>query len=413
MKRKILILALVSFIFLFTSNFTQAQQHPNDPGEADTMWITSVPMFWTWTDMTTPPHALPFTVRCSIFTDEVVGGLRIPISFYHSENCDIVVDSILFSDWVKDASPSMISDGIRNDSCYNPPGDTTAKSIYPGMVWYSTGDGLPAGRGVLFTIYFNGDWTMVPAWDTSKSIVLDTITRYPPITGARLEFTTPAPGPKIFVPIFHYGVIGDTVVISGTAYQSDGTTPAVDSPVYCRGKDVSGSICDFDGRELKDITDGSGNFSFAVGKGGYWCVFRDITGGLDPSPGGNAYCFDPLVTDTSGLEFILYTTDVKEQEDENIVIPEEFTLFQNYPNPFNPNTAIKFALPKDCWVKVEVFNLLGQKVRTLADKAMKKGIKKVIWNGKNEKGAEVSSGIYFYRVKTDEFTGVKKMILIK
>jgi len=129
-------------------------------------------------------------------------------------------------------------------------------------------------------------------------------------------------------------------------------------------------------------------------------------------PDSNAYCFDSLVSDTSGLVFKGYT-DVEEEKEKDVAIPEKFTVFQNYPNPFNPNTVIEFALPKDCWVKVEVFNLLGQKVRTLADKAMKKGIKKIIWNGKNEKGAEVSSGIYFYRIKTDEFTGVKKMILIK
>jgi len=121
-----------------------------------------------------------------------------------------------------------------------------------------------------------------------------------------------------------------------------------------------------------------------------------------------------LNSDVSGLAFKGYT-GVKEEEDESgdVALPENFTLFQNYPNPFNPTTVIKFSLPEDSWVKVEVFNLLGQKVKTLADKPVKKGMCEFVWDGKNQKGKEVASGIYFYKVKTDKFSDVKKMIMIK
>lgn len=401
MKRKILILILVSFIFVVTPNLTFAQQDPDDPGYADTLWITSVPMWYTWLDFLDQPQQ--FTIRCSAYTDEALAGFTIPISFYHSQNRDILVDSIVWSEWVLGASGGMLVPLFENDSVFD---QLATPKVFRGQGLWNDPNSLPAGRGVLFTVYFNGDADSVPHWDTTKSIVLDTITVKPPPTGTRLQFTTTEP--KGFKPILHRGVIGDTVVISGTAYQSDGTTPAVDSSVYCRGKEVYGSY--FPGRICSTKTDGSGNFSFAVGIGGYQNVFRDTTGGL--ICGTNAFCFENLSSDVSGLGFA-GSTGVEEEEGEGAILPENLTLFQNYPNPFNPNTVIEFALPKDCWVKVEVFNLLGQKVRTLADKAMKKGIKKIIWDGKNEKGAEVSSGIYFYRIKTDEFTGVKKMVLIK
>lgn len=684
MKRKILILVLVSFIFAVTSNFTFAQD-PNDPNYPDTVWLSIVPMDSTWSGS----FPKPFAVECSCSIDQKLAGISIPISFYHSQNRDIKVDSIKFSTWFTDNYPILAGSTCHNDSVGTP--TYSPKSFYTAGLWYL--EHFPLGRGLLFTVYFNGDTLELADWDTTKSIVLDSILFHPPgpaPEGMRLEFTDTL-GVN-FNPVFRYGVIGDTAVISGTVYSS-GSAPDSGVSVYCRGKDVTTSY--FPGRVLENITDGSGNFRFAVGKGGYWCVFRDTadqmidsvnaycfdslvtdTSGIDfkgyflpeygvfisgcvyhpryPKPDStgtqrvylsgdmessirivsgdyefsvlkdsnycvwmdtsgaltdtNSWCFTPLSSDTSGKDFIkvevahdvwireaaqgalikgityydyepdsiwsqyvrlsgwdtytvqsdtmgyyeigvpkgkswhnynvyldtttatgglmcdtnaycfsalnsdqpdkdfegkfirgkglwvwgkVYKTDqssegspfkivhvsgdldyydsadpegnyessvykngefwiwvdtsgdggftsensyhftdlLTDKDSCNFIygdsdptgvtegseekIPRDFCLFQNYPNPFNPNTVIEFALPKDCWVKVEVFNLLGQKIRTLADKAMKKGIKKIIWNGKNEKGAEVSSGIYFYRIKTDEFTGVKKMILIK
>ncbi len=93
--------------------------------------------------------------------------------------------------------------------------------------------------------------------------------------------------------------------------------------------------------------------------------------------------------------------------------PEVFSLAQNYPNPFNPKTVIRFALPKDSWVKLEVYNILGQKVKTLVDEKLAAGVKEVQWDGKDGKGLEVASGIYFYRIKADSFSDVKKMVMLK
>lgn len=93
--------------------------------------------------------------------------------------------------------------------------------------------------------------------------------------------------------------------------------------------------------------------------------------------------------------------------------PTVFSLAQNFPNPFNPKTMIRFALPKDSWVKLEVYNILGQKVKTLVDENLTAGVKEVEWDGKDNKGLEVASGIYFYKIKADDFSDVKKMVMLK
>jgi subtilisin family serine protease len=89
-------------------------------------------------------------------------------------------------------------------------------------------------------------------------------------------------------------------------------------------------------------------------------------------------------------------------------IPDRFELFQNYPNPFNPSTTIKFALPKNGLVKIKVYDMLGKEVANLVNEEVKAGTYEVKFNG-----AGLSSGMYFYRIETPEFTEVKKMIMIK
>ncbi len=113
------------------------------------------------------------------------------------------------------------------------------------------------------------------------------------------------------------------------------------------------------------------------------------------------------------FEFLSDVTGIREIEDPEAGVPEAFNLSQNYPNPFNPQTIIRFALPSDTRVKIEVFNILGQKVKTLLDQHLSAGAKEVSWDGKNSKGVEVGSGIYFYRIQTKEFTDVRRMVLLK
>lgn len=105
-------------------------------------------------------------------------------------------------------------------------------------------------------------------------------------------------------------------------------------------------------------------------------------------------------------------TDVEEETAEE-KLPAQFSLSNNYPNPFNPETKIGYFIPKACQVKLEVFNILGQRVRTLVDEAQTAGKKEVTWDGKDEKGNQVASGVYFYKLETENFSQTKKMVLMK
>jgi hypothetical protein len=95
------------------------------------------------------------------------------------------------------------------------------------------------------------------------------------------------------------------------------------------------------------------------------------------------------------------------------VIPEKYELFQNYPNPFNLETLIKYALPEESEVKIVVYNLLGQKVRVLVEDFQEPGYYTISWDGRNNKGEVVGSGIYFYRIQAGSFTKTAKMSLLK
>ncbi|MEJ2537087.1 MAG: carboxypeptidase-like regulatory domain-containing protein, partial [Calditrichia bacterium] len=96
------------------------------------------------------------------------------------------------------------------------------------------------------------------------------------------------------------------------------------------------------------------------------------------------------------------------------VIPEKFELFQNFPNPFNPETTIKFAVPKLSRVKIVIYNSLGQEVRKLTDEEYNPGTYKIIWNGRDDLGLPVASGVYFYRMTTNQNNNfIKKLLLLK
>lgn len=89
------------------------------------------------------------------------------------------------------------------------------------------------------------------------------------------------------------------------------------------------------------------------------------------------------------------------------------SLQGNYPNPFNPETTIRFSIAQSEHVTVEIFNLKGQKVKTLVSEKLTKGDHSAVWNGLDKKGNQVNSGLYFYRLKAGDFSTTKKMTLIK
>jgi hypothetical protein len=97
----------------------------------------------------------------------------------------------------------------------------------------------------------------------------------------------------------------------------------------------------------------------------------------------------------------------------NDALPSQYELSQNYPNPFNPSTQISFALPGAASVRIEVLNILGQHVATILDQNLAAGRHNVTWNASDEDGRSVASGVYLYRLTADQFTSVKKMVLLR
>lgn len=110
----------------------------------------------------------------------------------------------------------------------------------------------------------------------------------------------------------------------------------------------------------------------------------------------------------------LFTPNIMyKPEEKSIIIPSAFSLGQNHPNPFNPSTEINFALPVASEVTLEVYNIAGQKVSTVANGFFEAGEHSVIWNSQSDNGQPLASGVYFYRLKAGAFTDTKKMILMK
>ncbi len=104
-------------------------------------------------------------------------------------------------------------------------------------------------------------------------------------------------------------------------------------------------------------------------------------------------------------------TNVAEEK----TLPKEFALFQNHPNPFNPETQIRFQLPGESHVKLTLYNISGQLVRMLVNQKMSAGEWTETWDGRNDQGHQVPSGIYFYRLEAEhgQWTSTKKMILMR
>ena len=94
-------------------------------------------------------------------------------------------------------------------------------------------------------------------------------------------------------------------------------------------------------------------------------------------------------------------------------IPENYALHQNYPNPFNPTTTIAYDLPEDAFITLEIYDILGRRVRTLINSQIEAGYQKIIWDGRNDYGLELSSGFYFYRINAGNFNKTQKMVLLK
>jgi hypothetical protein len=130
---------------------------------------------------------------------------------------------------------------------------------------------------------------------------------------------------------------------------------------------------------------------------------------------GVVYAGSSILGNYSNLYFDnMEWTGVKE-EMSNEGKPEDFSLLDNYPNPFNPETRIRYTVGTSGFslVKLQIFNVLGQRVKVLVNERQTPGSYEVTWDGTEESGVEVASGVYFYRLEAGQFDQIKKMVLVR
>ena len=99
--------------------------------------------------------------------------------------------------------------------------------------------------------------------------------------------------------------------------------------------------------------------------------------------------------------------------DLGVAIPDEYAIHQNYPNPFNPVTTLRYDLPEQTFVNIQIYDMLGRQIRTIVNEQQDPGYKSVLWNAKDDYGRAASAGLYIYQVQAGGFIQTKKMVLVK
>ncbi len=156
---------------------------------------------------------------------------------------------------------------------------------------------------------------------------------------------------------------------------------------------------------------------------GFWCYFDGLllvgcpiydTVATVSSGRFGLYSFMQSATGLAAyFDNIVVTQLPPTSVEDNGISPSEFSLLQNYPNPFNPETKISYQLPKSGYISLTIYDLFGRPIKTLVSENQQSGYHSVTWNGKDELGNTVSSGIYLYSLKAGNILESKKMILIK
>ena len=179
--------------------------------------------------------------------------------------------------------------------------------------------------------------------------------------------------------------------ICGTVFDSNSLEPIEDAVV---------TVGEFTG-----VTNENGHYLFSLPEGIYQltCQHDDYN--------NFTYTEDVVIIpcETTDIDFEMIQL-VGEGEDP---LPLVTALSSNYPNPFNPETTIKFSLSEEQEIIINVYNIAGQKVKQLISQQLSEGQHSIIWNGTDSNSKSVSSGVYFYKLKTGNFEQTKKMILMK
>jgi hypothetical protein len=160
--------------------------------------------------------------------------------------------------------------------------------------------------------------------------------------------------------------------------------------------------------------------AFSYWSGALLATSKDLTIGQD-LPGDNNYNFNGVLDDIRIYDYAASVQQITSLFDINTAvsvtddpgISRSYELYQNYPNPFNPNTAISYQLVANSFVTLKVYDVLGREIRTLVEGIVQAGVHSAGWDGKNDWGVGVPSGIYLCQLRTGSFVMTRKMLLIK
>jgi len=141
----------------------------------------------------------------------------------------------------------------------------------------------------------------------------------------------------------------------------------------------------------------------------------EVSVAFSPTSEGERTAFLTVVDDSEvNSSIMLSGIGVEELSGDDIVeTPIMTALLGNFPNPFNPETTIRFALREDSFVSIDIYNIRGQRIRSLVNEERRAGEYSIVWNGRDDNGNSVASGMYFYRMKAGEYQSIRRMMMIK
>lgn len=203
-----------------------------------------------------------------------------------------------------------------------------------------------------------------------------------------------------------YGSIGGQIRSQNGMPVEGAFVFAVDGDENIVASEISGE----DGSYALDGLD-EGDYTVMVSRSLYETTYYPNVGGYDEAT--------MLTVDADGnlnysdATIVMHTEEITSVNSDVTAAPSEYELSQNYPNPFNPSTVIEYRVPEAANVKLQVFNIQGQLVKTLADKLQNAGSYKVTWNGTDMNGAVVPTGVYFYQIEANDFAQVRRLVFMR
>jgi len=409
-----------------------------DPGTQDTLYIDSV---LAYADN-------GGTLPISFYNDEELTGIE--VTLIHNSP-DIVFDSFSFIGGRLDEETNI------GFSIYE---DSTIIVIYA----LALQDLIPVGNGLMGTLHFSFDDGITP-----QHVTIDTITYYTqPLQPKSTNFQDTSVFDEPFIPFFVKGYLDiqenppsmDSIWVENIV-ANPGQQVAVDVHLYNEldVKNISVAL-DYENDSLLQLdsitvtgTRGATAIKNVQSNGSFHLIWvlldygdatplTDSTGPiftmhftLNPLTPDTVLYIDSTTYFTEGNNTFIVLTSANGNEQitpifnygevqvdiitavEDITgdkqLPVSYRLAQNYPNPFNPSTQIEFSLPEAGRVKLDIFNILGRKVRQLINQRLSAGVHRVTFDGRSESNQPLASGIYLYRLTTDDYTESKKMILLK